>query len=90
MATSIYPFTPSVNSVFQFQPTLDGNVYLVQVRWNLFGQRYYIFIFSLGGTLIVTQPLIGSPNDYDILLTGGYFTTRMVYRQAARQFEVTS
>lgn len=90
MATSVYPFTPSVNSVFQFQPTLDGNVYLVQVKWNLFGQRYYIYIYELGGTLVVTMPLVGSPNGYDISMTGGYFATKLVYRQRARQFEVTS
>lgn len=88
MAATIYPFTPSVASVFSFQPTLDGNVYLVQVKWNLFGQRYYVWIWTLGGTLVVSLPLVGSPNGYDISLTGGYFSTKMVFRAPASQFEV--
>jgi len=86
--TIYYDFAPSASAPFQFQPTLDGNVYSVVVTWNLFGQRYYINIYDLSQTLIVCLPLIGSPSGYDISMTAGYFSTKLVYRAANQQFEV--
>lgn len=58
--TTYYNFTPSVTGPYQFQPTLDGDVYNATVTWSLFGARYYINIYDLSGTLIVSQALIGS------------------------------
>lgn len=84
-----FDFVPTTNATFTFQPTLDGQVYNVIVTWNLFGQRFYVNIYELGGALVVSLPLIGSPLDYDISLTAGYFTSKMVYRQQSRQFQVT-
>lgn len=75
--------------IFQFQPTFDGAIYTVTVTWNVFGQRFYIEITSLSGTLLLATPLIGSPLGYDIDLTNGYFLpARLVYRAPSRQFEV--
>ena len=88
MSTQIYPFTPSTTANFQFQPTLDGNVYTVTVTWNVFGERYYVNIYTLGGVLVVSLPMVGSPLGYDISLTAGYFTTTLVYRAPNNQFEV--
>jgi hypothetical protein len=59
--TTFYPFTPSQTQAFTFQPALDGTQYLVTVQWNLFGQRYYIFVTQLNGTPVVTMPIIESP-----------------------------
>lgn len=85
----VFQFAPSTQSLFQFQPTLDGQVYTCVVTWSLFGQRGYLNIFSLAGTRIVSKALVGSPNDYDINLIWGYFTTStMVFREASQQFEV--
>lgn len=58
--TTTFPFTPSPQGPFQFSPTLDGTAYNAVVTWNLFGQRYYISLFDLNGTLIFCLPLIGS------------------------------
>lgn len=88
MATTTYQFAPSATAPFQFQPTFDSNVYTVIVTWSLFGVRYYINVYQLDGTLIVSRPLIGSPDDYNINLLGGYFTTQMVYRSSSNNFEV--
>jgi len=90
MSTTYYDFTPNNSTAFQFQPTLDGQTYTVQVTWNLFGQRFYVNVYDLSGNLIFALPLIGSPLDYDISLTAGYFTTVLLYREPRRQFEVTS
>ena len=52
---------------FQFQPTLDGEVYNAAVVW-LFGmaQRWYLQLYSLSGNLVFLQALIGSPSGFNI------------------------
>lgn len=85
---TIIDFTPSSTQPFQFQPTLDGQVYNAIVTWGLFGRRFYLNIYTLGNVLVEALPLIGSPLDYDISLTAGYFDSTLVYRQANNQFEV--
>jgi hypothetical protein len=74
---------------FQFSAILDGASYSVTVTWNLM-QRPYINVYDATNTLVVTAPLIGSPPTYDINLVGGFFqTSKMVFRQATQQFEVS-
>lgn len=66
--TTYYNFTPSrVNSPpFQFSPTLDGATYNVVIMWNIARQGYYVNVYALDGTLIVSLPLIGSPTGLQI------------------------
>lgn len=87
-AVSVITFQPSATAPFEFQPTFDGQQYTCYVKWNVAGQRYYVECYSLTGVLIFNVPLIGSPNGYDISMTGGYFTTKLVYRANNGQFEV--
>jgi hypothetical protein len=88
--TTFVDFVPSTTTNFQFQATLDGNIYVVFVTWNLFGQRYYLEIYDLSNNLVVSLPQIGSPLDYDINLVAGYFTTStLVWRVQNNQFEIT-
>jgi hypothetical protein len=86
--TQIIAFQPTQFGPFRLQPTLDGNVYTGVVPWGLFGQRWYFSLFALDGTRVFTLPLIGSPNNYDISLTAGYFDTPLIFREASQQFEV--
>lgn len=58
--TTYFPFTPSTQSVPQFQPTLDGTQYSATLTWSLFGQRYYVNLYTLSGTLVFCRPLIES------------------------------
>jgi hypothetical protein len=60
--TTYTDFQPSTQQVSTFQPTLDGEVYVCTLTWNLFGQRYYINCSDLSGNLIFSLPLIGSPD----------------------------
>lgn len=63
MPTTYYAFTPqpSLTGVpFEFQPTLDGNAYAASVKYNLFGQRWYIELTTTAGVPIFNQALIGS------------------------------
>lgn len=76
-------------SNFEFLATLDRNTYNVIVTWSIYGERYYVNIFDTNNNRILTIPLIGSPNDYDISLVAGYFTSTLVYREKSRQFEIT-
>jgi hypothetical protein len=87
--TTVTSFRPTATSLFQFQPTLDGQVYTAVTTWNVYGQRWYINIYSLNGSLVVAQPLIASPDDADISLTAGYFDSVMVFRESSQQFEVS-
>jgi len=86
--TTYFDFTPTNSGPFQFSPTLDGQVYTVIVTWNVEGQRYYINIYTLTSTLVVCKSLVASPQNYDISLTWGYFTSTLVFREASQQFEV--
>jgi hypothetical protein len=86
--TQYFNFTPSPVSPFQFQPTLDGANYNCIVAWNIFGQRWYVGIYDLQNNLIVNIPMIGSPPDYNISLTNGYFQSTMIFSVANNRFEV--
>lgn len=89
MAT-YFPFAPNVNRNFVFSPTLDGAQYTVEVTWSLFGQRWMVNVFTLQGDRVITKPLRTSPEDYDINLIEGYFTSsKMVYRASNDTFVVT-
>ncbi len=90
MATTYIQFTPSSTSNFQFQATFDGTVYTIIVTWNLFGQRYYVNVYTTTGTLVFCLPMIGSPNGYDISMTAGYFVSKLVWRVQSGNFEVIS
>ena len=86
---TVIPFLPSATQPFEFQPTLDGLQYTAFVTWNIFGRRYYLNIFQLDGTRVLTTALVGSPNDADINLVGGYFDSVLVFRAQSNQFEVS-
>lgn len=90
--TTYTAFTPAANQSppFQFLPMLDKQQYSVTTTWNMFGQRWYINVYSLSGGLVVSTPLIASPQGTDFNLVAGYFTTStLVYRDSTSQFEVT-
>ena len=89
--TTYYAFAPGNTAPpFQFQPTLDGNVYNATVGWNLSGKRWYLTLTDLNNNLVFCQPLIASPPDYDINLAFGYFqTSTLIFREASQNFEVS-
>lgn len=82
-------FSPSVLAPFQFQATLDGNNYAVVITWSLFGQRYYINVFDLSNNLVVSQAMVGSPNNYPINLVNGYFKSVLAFYPQQNQFVIT-
>ena len=86
--TTIIPFTPGPAAPFQFQATLDGNLYNCVVTWNLMGQRWYLNVYDLSGNLIICTAMAGSPAGYNISLVAPLFDTQLVYRVANLQFEV--
>lgn len=87
-ATIYVPFNVSPSSNFQFQANFDGKSYNVRINWNLFGQRYYVNIYTLSGDLVLCLPLIGSPDFFNISLTAGYFTTMLIWRVQSGNFEI--
>ena len=59
--TTVIPFTPSNITTPTVPMTLDGVNYNVTVTWNVSAQRYYINVYALDGTWIITVPLVSSP-----------------------------
>ena len=90
MTTTYTAFTPSTQQNFSFQPTLDGQQYNVVFTWSFFGRRWIMNVYTLQGAIVVRKPLRSSPDDYDINLLLGYFTTTLVYRDSTNMLEVTS
>lgn len=82
-------FDPNPNANFRFNPTLDGVTYNAICTWNLYGQRYYVSIYDNVGTLMVSRPIIGSPDNYDIDIVKGFFTSTLVYRVSSNSFIIT-
>lgn len=87
--TTYVSFAPIAIEPFGFQATLDGVVYQVLVTWNLFGQRWYVNIYDLSGTLVWIIAMIGSPGGADINLALFTTTSTLVFRTAANQFEIS-
>ena len=89
MAT-LTQFSPSLNQNFSFQATLDGQQYQVTLPWSLFGQRWYLEVYTLQNQLVMSKPLRGSPDGTDINMVAGYFTTStLIYRTSTNNFEVS-
>jgi hypothetical protein len=86
--TTYVNFNPSPNANFQFNLTLDTFSYVAICTFNIYSQRYYINIYDTYGNLIVARPVIGSPDNYDIDLILGYFTSTLVYRVSSQNFEI--
>jgi hypothetical protein len=87
--TTYVNFAPSILSPFTFQATLDGNVYTAVITWNWFGQRYYINVLDSNNNLIVSEAMVGSPNDYPINLVQGYFNSVLAFYPQQSQFVIT-
>ncbi len=86
--TTYIQFRPSNASNFQFNAVLDGVTYALTVNWNLYGQRYYLYCTDLVGNVKFNVPFTGSPDNYNINLTAGYFKTPIVYRASTQNIEV--
>lgn len=59
--TTYIPFTPSNLIRQEFTAMFDGDEYKVSLTWNVSAQRYYVNIYGLDGTWILTTPLIATP-----------------------------
>lgn len=86
--TTYVNFVPPPNASFHFLAELDGALYNAEVRWELFGQRWFITVVNPDGSPVFTLPLIGSPPDTELSLTAGYFTSTLVFREDAQRFEI--
>lgn len=88
MAQQIIQFDPDSNANFQFQATLDGEQYNCVCTFNAYGQRYYLNVYDLFGTLIFSRPIIASPSFYNVSLSLDYFDTTIIYRELSGAFEI--
>lgn len=58
--TAYTTFAPSATAPFVFRPTLDGQVYVATILWNLFDQRWYMQLTDLSGNLVFYLPVVGT------------------------------
>lgn len=79
--TQIFRLVPSNTQAPSFSPILDGDPYTVVVTWNVSAQRFYINIYSVGGTLVCSVPLIAS--------TSGVPLASLVYDPAQKMMIAT-
>jgi len=87
---TVVNFVQPPSAAFSFQATLDGNAYTVSVPWNLYGQRYYVLVSTLSGTLVVALPRISGTTANPLNLVAGYFTTSTLWwNDQNQQFTVT-
>ena len=75
---------------------LDGANYNMVVTWNVYrggsaagGGGWYVNIYDQSGALITLRPRVGSPDNFNISLVGGLFTSSLVFRVSTQQFEVS-
>jgi hypothetical protein len=59
--TQLTPFVPSNVSPPTFNATLDGSPHSITVTWNVSAMRYYLNVYDVYGTWILTTPLVTSP-----------------------------
>jgi hypothetical protein len=59
--TTIIPFLPSNLVAPKFSATFDGIDYNIVITWNVSAQRYYVNIYGLDGSWIITVPMIQTP-----------------------------
>jgi len=84
-----YAVQEGINQAVQYELTLDGNVYISTIYWNIFGQRLYINIADQYGNSVVNLPMIGSPPDTTAVnMLNGYFTESTLYYYPANQLMV--
>jgi hypothetical protein len=81
-------FQPSNSANFTFNATFDGVAYNVVVNWNYWAQRYYVNVYTINGQIVYTLPQIGSPDNDDININAGYFTSPLIYRVSSNSFEI--
>ena len=85
------PFTPNNSNAPPFQAlvTLDGVSYNLITMWNLYRGDWYVNLTDQSGNVIINQPLIGSPPDFNIYLFPGLFlTSTVLYRVSTGNFEI--
>ena len=87
--TTYVAFAPQPTANFQFQPVLDNGVtYNAVCTFNAYGLRYYLNIYTQQGVLVLSVPMVQSPDNGDISLTKGFFDTPIVYRQSSQNLEI--
>lgn len=82
--TTVVNFSPSSTAAppFQFQATLDDAQYNVTTTWNILGQRWYVNLYTLSGSRLMTRPVIGSGAKIQALMTWANGTATVALQSA--------
>lgn len=88
MAQQLIPFQPADSANFQFQATVDGQIYTFICPFNQYRQEYYLYVYDLSQQLVFARPLVASPDVYNINLGESYFTDSIIYRASSQTIEI--
>lgn len=81
---------PFFQEPIQFNLTLDGDRYTAFIRWNFAGLRWFIWLYTSTGDLIMCNPIIESTRDKPInMLNGYFFSNSMIYNTFVSSFELS-
>lgn len=91
MASTTINFTPSetASPPFTGQFQTDAGNYVFETRWNLAGQRWFLFLYDPSGSLTKTTPLVSSNQTIDLLF-GLIPGTALYYSEPNSTFTVTT
>jgi hypothetical protein len=90
LTTIAFTFNNAVAPPFQASVTLDGVSYALITKWSVYRMDWMVSLSDQSGNVVVNQPLIGSPPNYNIPLFPGMFqTSSILYRTGTNQFEIT-
>jgi len=87
--TTFVNFVQPANSPFQTSAVLDNGItYTLTVPWNIYGQRYFLTCTDQQGKVMFNVPMVGSPDNFNINLSAGYFKTPIVFRVSSQKLEI--
>lgn len=87
--TTYISFQPNSLTPFSFRASVGGTMLNATVPWNLYSNRYYLKLVDGQGNAVGYEPLVASPDGYDINLALPYAPGKLVYRASTGQFEAS-
>ena len=89
MTTIAFSPSPTATPPFSTSVLLDGAPYTLKTFWNIFRGDWYYSLTDQSGNVIITAPLIASPDNAPIYLAPGIFTSSTIYFLDSSQSFVT-
>lgn len=84
-----FPDINDTENTFQFQTSVAEGLITVTFLWNMSDERWYFKVLNSKSGVLAYRPLIGSPMLSDINLFRNISTSKCIYREKNKTFEIT-